>query len=83
MSNYPPDQSLEEVKAPVRQNQTSANGSEKDPSESSEQVLQKIREEFKKKEIIYKRNIQQLNSKISQANESCKEMSAELGFAQA
>ena len=73
------EQAQEENKSPSKRNRES----DQAPSETSEQLLAQLREQFKKKEATYKHRIQQLSAKINKANESCREKATELSSAYA
>ena len=55
--------------------------SEKATSETSEQMLAQMREQFRKKEVQFKQRIQLLTTKINNANENVREKTTELSFA--
>ena len=62
---------------------TGGAGSDPAESETSEQLLAQMREQFRKKEIGFKNRIKTLNKNISTANDSCRELANELSFAHA
>ena len=55
--------------------------SDQNRSEASDRLLAKMREDFKKKEIGWRKKIQQLSQTISQANDHSREVANDLSFA--
>ena len=77
MKNYP------DYTAAAEEDESKPQDSDKAASETSEQQLAQLREQFKRREVQYKKQIQQLTGQISSANENCREKATELSFAYA